>query len=78
MLHINDLWDSRDERKWLVALALAVRKDPGLVQFIRTVDLDYVRGLGVQEWYDFLTSYFHWQFAGNHLQQKLKSRPQQF
>ena len=83
LLHINDLWDSRDERKWLVALArswltLAAGKDHELVQFIHTVDLEYVRWLGIQEWYGFLTKYFHWQFAGTHLQQKLKSRPQQF
>ena len=74
---INDLWDSRDERKWLVALArswltLAARKEHELVQFIHTVALEYVRGFAVQGWYDFLARYFHWQFAGNHLQQKLR------
>jgi len=77
LLDINDLWDSRDEREWLVALdrswlTLAVRKDPELVRFLHTVDLEYVRGLGVRGWYDFLTKYFHWQFAGTHLHHKLR------
>ncbi|HVN21329.1 MAG TPA: hypothetical protein VMU05_21260 [Dongiaceae bacterium] len=77
LLDINDLWNSRDEREWLIALdrswlTLADRRDHELVQFIHSVDLEYVRGLGVQEWYDFLIKYFHWQFAGNRLQQKLR------
>ena len=77
MLDINDLWDSRNERDWFIALdrcrlTLADRKDHELIEFFHTVDLEYVRGLGVQEWYDFLVKYFHWQFAGNRLQQKLR------
>ena len=77
LLDINDLWHSRDEREWLNALdrcwlTLASRKDHELVQLIRTVDLEYVRGLGVQEWYAFLIKYFHWRFAGNYLQPKLR------
>ena len=77
MLDINDLWDSRNERDWFIALdrcrlTLADRKDHELIEFFHTVDLEYVRGLGVQEWYDFLVKYCHWQFAGNRLQQKLR------
>lgn len=77
VLDINDLWESPDEREWLVALnccwlTLADRKDHKFAESIHTVDLEYVRGLGVQEWYDFLIKYFHWQFAGNHLQQRLR------
>src|SRR5215469_360347 len=74
---INDLWGSGDEREWELALkrfwlTLAARKGNELVQFIRTLDFEYVRGLGVQEWYAFLLKYFHWQFAGNHLKEKLR------
>jgi hypothetical protein len=77
VLDINNLWDSRNEQEWFVALnrcwlTLADRKDHELIEFIHTVDLEYVRGLGVQSWYNFLVKYFHWQFAGNRLQQKLR------
>src|SRR5215831_5510159 len=77
LLDINDLWNSQDEREWLIALdrgwlTLVGRKDRNLVQFIHSVDLEYVRGLGTREWYAFLIKYFHWQFTGNHLQQRLR------
>src|SRR5215469_6938201 len=77
LLDINDLWDSPDEREWLLALdhcrlTMTGRGDHELAEFIHTVDLEYVQGLGVQEWYDFLAKFFRWQFAGNHLQQKLR------
>jgi|SRR5215472_15288463 len=77
LLDINDLWDSRDEREWEIALN-RYWPNPSWPQRLRTstvhstVDLEYVRGLGVQEWYAFLIKYFHWQFAGNHLQEELR------
>lgn len=76
MPDINDLWDSQDEQEWLAALDRgwlnqAGRKNRELAQSIHTVDMEYVLRLGIQEWYDFLNKYFHWQFARNHLQQKL-------
>ena len=69
VLDINDLWDSRDEREWLAALdrswpILVGGDNPELAKSMHTVDLESVRRLGVQGWYEFLTRYFHLQFAG--------------
>jgi len=77
VLEINDLWDSCDEREWLAALGgswptLGGRNDPELAKSVQTVDLESVRSLGIQGWYEFLSRYFQLQFAGKHLQQKLR------
>jgi hypothetical protein len=77
VLDINDLWDSCDEREWLASLGgswqiRVGRNDPELAKSVQTVDLEFVRRLGIQEWYEFLSRYFQLQFAGKHLQQKLK------
>jgi hypothetical protein len=35
------------------------------------VELEYIKRLDTQQWYDFLNKYFRWKFMGNHLHQRL-------
>jgi hypothetical protein len=73
---INDLWELRDENKWLDALDLywvdpTVCRNRDTEQFMHHVELEYIQRLDPQEWYDFLNKYFRWKFTGNHLHERL-------
>ncbi len=76
-MDINDLWDLRDENKWLDALDLywvnltVYKSHPDTEQFMNKVELEYIQRLGMQQWYDFLNKYFRWKFTGNHLHERL-------
>lgn len=75
-MDINNLWELRDEDKWLDALDRywvnpTVCKNRDTEQFMDKVELEYIQNLDMQEWYDFLNEYFHWKFTGNHLHERL-------
>lgn len=65
---INELWHSRDERAWTQALERYMRyvkpADVELVRELEPLDLDRVRLLDAQGWYDFLFhKYFRWKYT---------------
>ena len=73
---INNLWELRDENKWLDALDLywvdpTVCRNRDTEQFMHKVELEYIQRLDMQEWYDFLNKYFHWKFTGDQLHERL-------
>lgn len=79
---INDLWHSRDERKWTEALERYAQfvkpADVELVRDLEPLDLDSLKALDEREWYNFLFyKYFRWKYtAANRLAstRKLLSR----
>jgi hypothetical protein len=73
---INNLWELRDENKWLDALDHywvdpTVCRNRDTEQFMHKVELEYIQRLDPQEWYVFLNKYFRWKFTGNHLHERL-------
>ena len=75
-MDINNLWELRDENKWLDALDRywvdpTVCGNRDTEQFMHKVELEYIQRLDMQEWYDFLNKYFHWKFTGDQLHERL-------
>ena len=75
-MDINNLWELRDENKWLDALDRywvdpTVCKNRDTEQFMHNVELEYIQRLDPQEWYDFLNKYFRWKFTGHHRHERL-------
>jgi hypothetical protein len=75
-VHINSLWELRDENRWLDALNRywvdpTVSKNRDTEQFVDKVELEYIQRLDTQEWYDFLNQYFRWRFMRSHLNERL-------
>lgn len=65
---INELWHSRDENAWLQALerymGYVKSTDIELVRELEPLDVDRVRQLDPQGWYDFLYhKYFRWKYT---------------
>lgn len=65
---VNDLWHSQDERAWAQALERYMRyvkpADVELVHELEPLDLERVRQLDAQGWYDFLFhKYFRWKYT---------------
>lgn len=68
MLSVDELWRSSDPAAWDTALERYWEfVQPGnreLERAIDRLDLERIRGLGAQEWYDFLRQeYFRWKFT---------------
>jgi hypothetical protein len=76
---ITELWHSSDERAWNEALERYMRfvkpADVGLVRNLEPLDLERVRLLDAQGWYDFIYhEYFRWKYtAANRLATTRKS-----
>lgn len=65
---INELWHSRDERAWTQALERYMEyvkpTDVELVRELEPLNLDRVRQLDAQGWYEFLFhKYFRWKYT---------------
>src|SRR5438552_3961063 len=82
MLTIAKIWNSRDESVWLQALERYWRylkpTDIELVKELEPLDVESVRRMNAQEWYDFLYhKYFRWKYtAANRLATTRKSLQQ--
>lgn len=66
-MNINDIWVSNDRNVWEEALYIAT-KDDGRDDFIETklskLNLEYIKNLGVSEFFDFLyNGYFVWKYT---------------
>jgi hypothetical protein len=77
LLHVNELWDSREEKNWQDSLDHywenpTVRRNMEVEQFMQKVDRETIATLGAQQWHDFLRLYFEWKFTGSWLSAKLR------
>jgi hypothetical protein len=79
MLTISDIWNSRDENAWLQALErywdYVKPVNAELEKELEALDVESVRRMSAQEWYDFLShKYFRWKYtAANRLATTRKS-----
>lgn len=67
-MNINELWHSDDEATWIAALERYMRyvkpADFALVQELEPLDIEALRRLDAQGWYDFLfQKYFRWKYT---------------